>query len=1607
MEYSVFSCGTTNTALALAELMKGLGHEATLINHNTGQSWWDDCQQVKRMFTSIALSDISKTLEVKPFDLILEVGQYTLSAEQRKTLTTDSIWILRKPFVLGEIEMSIFPTKSSPRNLEGIKETWLLNDVTSPDDLTAVELLTRAPVVCLPFIWTPILAEIHHRSIEGNGPWKADPSSKMIVHMVDTNTTSSSNSTIPLVILRESAKQKVPIDSWKLHNGEMIVKSKFFRENVLKHCTSHDLSGACVGRQRCVEWTMQPNNIAIAHLRFRGLRPVLLDLSWAGIPVVHNSLVLSTVGGGLEQFYYSDNSILEGAAAMGRVAKMIQSDGLDWCDRLKDRREQILRNWSPVSPYIRQVWGHHINRIQPVKSIGINPTAKPQSVASEFTVVFCDMWENFKEDYNFFTLLLNEAGKHMIPCKSVKGYSPSTLGDKTPDLVIFGPFGNLWQAYPGIPKVHFTGENTERVEHPDVKLNLGFKHYDMVTKNYLRFPLWFTEINWFQADVERLVNPKPIPLELCTRTNETSFKERSKFCSFIVSNPRNSLRNQAFHWLNNYKPVCSGGALYNNIGPELFAGQGGGGGELKKMQFMMDYKFALAYENNSARGYTTEKYLHAKAAGTVPIYWGDPDFQRDFDPAGCLDARNVKTPDELINLVKSCESEEIWCKHAAVPALDSYKVELVRKTLAELAKRAYTIMGAETGSIPDSIGAKANSVEASFGMDAFLKKVETISQPEPQALQVPLLVTYVTYKFLGTLQQWLMSSQTQLRAFPDMKALVFVGPDVSKETVAALKEKYTHADFEYVPSDWTPPDFADFWEPTHYAWKIWIFNTLVNRAELKDKLILYMDAGSMLVRWPTAWMELASASGIACLEDPRQENERWCGDAFCESMSVSDEEREKKQIWAGSMCFIAGHPTSIKFFAEAFKYAQQSNVIVGPRVSGVSVDGKSYGHRHDQSILSILVRRHNIALINLDTVYCDHSMRRTFQTGKAIYAHRGNFVKSVPFLPGIDDSYVINLDRRNDRMEKFWKTHPELEGRVQRQPAYDGLTIEMTPELQTLFAPNDFFWKKAVTGCAMSHLSLWWKLVNEQSEISNYLIFEDDAKLEPGWEEILEASMAHVPEDYDVLYLGGILPPNRAGFKQVLEPVTKYYSRIKPHQLFGQREPSRYYHSCAYAYILSRRGAIKIMEGLQDRKGYWTSADHILCSPCETMNLYFLTPVVAGCFQDDDPAYANSEFNNFSRIDKFDSDLWNNDERFTNVISNFSTSCEEFELRPLLSSIFNPKKPIKTPPVKHSQVTNLLPYSGPSVVDADGTGLPVRFLRFHESNIEFSIMYEGQWLLSLFGNLKAASIESISMESKIPEDCPIVILQRPYVVATTQILKKWSALGAKFKILHLSDECDFVPSARDPLDAYSLEGCKSVLRFYIRDDFPEGTESKVQIIPLGYHWSPLNLNDHPLYRTPQIPFREIHWSFYGTNWLGREAQMKPLIDSKLIGSYKFYKEWNDSENLSKNEYTAKLLNTIFIPCPDGMNSETFRLYEALEAGCIPLVIHTEKNDAWFRWISCHIPLLDINSWEDAVRNMMQLIVKPENLQIYRTELLNSWVKWYTTLKLQSRKWLLS
>ena len=524
----------------------------------------------------------------------------------------------------------------------------------------------------------------------------------------------------------------------------------------------------------------------------------------------------------------------------------------------------------------------------------------------------------------------------------------------------------------------------------------------------------------------------------------------------------------------------------------------------------------------------------------------------------------------------------------------------------------------------------------------------------------------------------------------------------------------------------------------------------------------------------------------------------------------------------------------------------------------------------------------------------------------------------------------------------------------------------MTKELATLFSPNDFFWKKSVMGCALSHLGLWWKLVNEQIEIATYLIFEDDAKLVPGWRDVLTASMEHVPSDFDVLYLGGILPPNRQVFETVLEPVTKYYSRVRPNQIFGQKEPTPYFHSCAYAYILSRRGAVKIIEMIRNRGGYWTSADHIMCGPNSDLNVYFLTPPVAGCYQDDDPVYATSQFNNFSRVDSFDSDLWNNDERFTPAQVKTAGTCVEVPIGLLLDSVCS-NKSIRTVP---------------------------RFVCIKGHSLNFKDVYEKDWLYRLFDIKDDVAIEEVDESLEPPTDCPVFVLQRPHIRSATELLKKWNKAGAKFKILHLSDE-HLEPEFRDPLVTYTFPCCVSVLRFYIRDDFPEGTETKINVIPLGYRRNPVGDSQG----------RTQHWSFFGTNWRGRHEAMKPLMNTALKYKCRFLSKWNDPSGLSAEEYLTEMQQSVFVPCPGGQNPETFRFYEALQCGCIPLVLKTAENEQWFHWVSEKIPLVALKSWDDAARIMMTLAANPDRLAIYRERVLTGWANWLKELEEASRAWL--
>jgi hypothetical protein len=92
-----------------------------------------------------------------------------------------------------------------------------------------------------------------------------------------------------------------------------------------------------------------------------------------------------------------------------------------------------------------------------------------------------------------------------------------------------------------------------------------------------------------------------------------------------------------------------------------------------------------------------------------------------------------------------------------------------------------------------------------------------------------------------------------------------------------------------------------------------------------------------------------------------------------------------------------------------------------------------------------------------------------------------------------------------------------------------------------------------------------------------------------------------------------------------------------------------------------------------------------------------------------------------------------------------------------------------------------------------------------------------------------------------------------------------------------------------------------------------------------------------------------------------------------------------------------------VPCPPGNNIETFRLYEALECGCIPLYVKSENDNTYVEWLQNEIGLLPVSNWDEAAQLMNTFMREKEVMESYRNALLVRWKTWKERLGTQVRK----
>jgi hypothetical protein len=225
------------------------------------------------------------------------------------------------------------------------------------------------------------------------------------------------------------------------------------------------------------------------------------------------------------------------------------------------------------------------------------------------------------------------------------------------------------------------------------------------------------------------------------------------------------------------------------------------------------------------------------------------------------------------------------------------------------------------------------------------------------------------------------------------------------------------------------------------------------------------------------------------------------------------------------------------------------------------------------------------------------------------------------------------------------------------------------------------------------------------------------------------------------------------------------------------------------------------------------------------------------------------------------------------------------------------------------------------------------------------------------------------------------------VPALQAILSSFQQTQRKLILLHISDEY-----ARDDISMYGHPAVAHVFRNYWRTGLDR---SRVTVVPLGYTtgraWQAA--------AHTQIPYseRKTTWSFVGSmDRPGREQALQALRAGELPYVCRTKASWGDPAVQEGEAYCMTLADSKFVPCMRGSVAlESFRVYEAIEHGAIPVFVPSESHgctDEFREMYGAH-PFLAVPSWSEAVTVMKRLEGAADVMEDHRQKV-QAW--WRTT-----------
>ena len=135
--------------------------------------------------------------------------------------------------------------------------------------------------------------------------------------------------------------------------------------------------------------------------------------------------------------------------------------------------------------------------------------------------------------------------------------------------------------------------------------------------------------------------------------------------------------------------------------------------------------------------------------------------------------------------------------------------------------------------------------------------------------------------------------------------------------------------------------------------------------------------------------------------------------------------------------------------------------------------------------------------------------------------------------------------------------------------------------------------------------------------------------------------------------------------------------------------------------------------------------------------------------------------------------------------------------------------------------------------------------------------------------------------------------------------------------------------------------------------------------------------------------RRFPWAFMGTLWRSGQRLLATSLFLHALPQGVFFGGKHFGQGIPLAEYRTCLLHSVFALCPEGdRHFDTFRLFESLQMGCLPLVV--ERQGQARQVLGPDFPLPIFPDWPAALRFAQSHLASPLALDHCQAQVLAWW-----------------